>query len=502
MAVSLGETQERVDVKIEVSQRSEAGVTGSAGTPTWVRWYAVLLIAVDGLAALAGAELARFLRFGLDRAVLTQPGFKIQYAALSVALVPLWIAAMGFGGAYDRRVVGVGSEEYRRVFDAAVRVLALVAIVAFAADLKLARGFVAIALPSATMLTLIVRYGARRWLQRQRLKGYLSHQVIVVGSPEPVRRLVRHLRGASYAGFSVMGACVANAEGSLDVDGEPVEIVADPEHAAEAIIRLRADVVAVADTATLDGDLRHLAWRLEGTGVDLIVAPALTDVAGPRIVTRPVAGLPLLHVEEPRLSGFHRFIKEVFDRGASALALVVLAPFLLAICIAIRLTSRGPAMFCQTRVGRDGQHFVIRKFRTMRAGAELEVGALAHVNDVDSVLFKIRDDPRCTPIGRRLRRLSIDELPQLWNVLTGDMSLVGPRPPLPTEVEAYDDHVRRRLLVKPGLTGLWQVSGRADLPWREAVRLDLYYVENWSPALDALILWKTVSAVVRARGAY
>jgi len=475
---------------------------GSAGSPSWVPWYAVLLIALDGLTALAGAEFARWLRFGLDHAVLSQPGFKVQYAALSVVLVPMWIAAMAFGGAYDRRVVGVGSEEYRRVFDSAVRVLALVAIIAFAADLQLARGFVAVALPAATALTMAARYCARRWLQRQRVKGYLSHKVIVVGSVEPVQRLIRHLRGASYAGLSVMGACVPGGASQIDVDGEPVEVVAEPQNAAEAILRLRADAVAVADTASLNGDLRRLAWSLEGTGIDLIVAPALTDVAGPRIVTRPVAGLPLLHVEEPRLSGFHRVIKEVFDRGASALALVVLSPLLVAVAIVIRLTSRGPAMFRQTRVGRDGHHFTIRKFRTMRHGAELEVDQLAHANAIDDVLFKIRDDPRCTPIGRRLRRFSIDELPQLWNVLTGDMSIVGPRPPLPTEVEGYDEHVRRRLMVKPGLTGLWQVSGRSDLAWEETVRLDLYYVENWSPALDVLILWKTVSAVIRGRGAY
>lgn len=475
---------------------------GSAGKPPWFRSYALMLVALDGLAAWVGAELARLLRFGLDTAVLAQPGFQVQYAALSLLLVPLWIAAMALGGAYDRRAVGVGSDEYRRVFDAAVRVLALVAIVAFATDLQLARGFVAISLPAATVLTLAARYTARRWLQRHRARGRFMYKVVVVGAPETARQLIRHLRRAAYAGFSVLGACVPGAQAELDVDGQAVDVVGEPHEAAEAIRRLRADAVAVADTTTLNGALRRLAWNLEGAGIDLIVAPALTDVAGPRIVTRPVAGLPLLHVEEPRLSGFDRLSKEAFDRGAAAIALLLLAPFMALVALAIRATSGGPVMFRQTRVGRDGRHFTIRKFRTMKPGAEQEISTLADRNDLDGVLFKMRDDPRCTRIGRRLRRFSVDELPQLWNVLVGDMSLVGPRPPLPSEVDSYDEQVRRRLLVKPGVTGLWQVSGRADLPWREAVRLDLYYVENWSLALDALILWKTMAAVVRGTGAY
>jgi len=409
---------------------------------------------------------------------------------------------MALRGAYDRRVVGVGSDEYHRVFDAAVRVLALVAIVAFFVDLQLARSFLALTLPLATALTLGGRYGTRHWLHRRRVAGLYSHKLVVVGTPEHARGLIRHLRRAPHAGFSVLGVCVPGGAETLDVDGQSVPVLGDVQETEAIVRRLQADAVAMADASLHGAGLRRLAWGLEGSGVDLLVAPALTDVAGPRIVVRPVAGLPLLHVDEPRLSGFHRSVKEVIDRTAAVLVLAALSPLLLAVTVGIRLSGGGPALFRQVRVGRHGRLFTIRKFRTMHHDAEHELIDLVDRNELDGVMFKIRNDPRCTPIGRVLRRFSIDELPQLWNVVCGDMSMVGPRPPLPGEVEHYDDHVRRRLLVKPGLTGLWQVSGRSDLPWDEAVRLDLYYVENWSPALDTVILWKTLAAVLRGRGAY
>jgi exopolysaccharide biosynthesis polyprenyl glycosylphosphotransferase len=290
----------------------------------------------------------------------------------------------------------------------------------------------------------------------------------------------------------------------LHVGEDQVPVLGVPGVGAlEALATVQADVLAIAgDSALAPGSLRAMAWELEGTGIDLIVAPAVTDVAGPRIAIRPVAGVPLLHVEEPQLSGPARLFKECFDRSVAAVALVVLSPLFLAISVAIRSSSPGGILFRQERVGRHGSRFTIRKFRTMVDSAEEDLAQLLHLNEHDGLLFKLRDDPRRTRVGCWLRRFSLDELPQLWHVVTGQMSLVGPRPPLPSEVEHYGADVRRRLLVKPGLTGLWQVSGRADLAWDETVRLDLYYVDNWSPALDFLILWKTINAVLRGRGAY
>lgn len=253
----------------------------------------------------------------------------------------------------------------------------------------------------------------------------------------------------------------------------------------------------------LDGAaLRRLAWELERYDTDLIVASSLVDVAGSRTTIRPVDGLPLLHVEHPRLSGGARVVKELVDRVGALVLLVLLAPLLVALAVWIRWDSPGPALFRQVRVGRGGRRFVIYKFRTMQVDAEQRLAELRHLNEHDGVLFKIRNDPRVTRAGRWLRRFSLDELPQLINVLKGQMSLVGPRPPLPDEVARYPADARRRLAVKPGMTGLWQVSGRADLPWEEAVRLDLWYVENWSLTLDLVILLRTLTAVYRASGAY
>jgi exopolysaccharide biosynthesis polyprenyl glycosylphosphotransferase len=248
--------------------------------------------------------------------------------------------------------------------------------------------------------------------------------------------------------------------------------------------------------------LRDLAWKLEKTGTDLCVAPALLDVAGPRTTIRPTAGLPLLHLDHPELSGARRLIKSAFDRSFAAIALGLLLPLLAALALVIRLSDRGPALFQQVRVGKDGRQFVVYKFRTMVVDAEGLQAQLLAMNDSDGVLFKMRHDPRITPLGRWLRHRSLDELPQLINVLKGDMSLVGPRPALPAEASAYADHVRRRLAVRPGITGLWQVNGRSDLSWEEAVRLDVSYVENWSFVLDLQILWKTWAAVAHGHGAY
>jgi exopolysaccharide biosynthesis polyprenyl glycosylphosphotransferase len=273
---------------------------------------------------------------------------------------------------------------------------------------------------------------------------------------------------------------------------------------AEAVRASRADTVAVAAGASVGpARLRRLSWQLEGTDTDLVVAPGLMEVAGPRLHIRPMTGLPLLHVEEPEFAGARRVVKAVIDRSLATLGFLMFFPLLLGCWLAVRLTSPGPAIFKQVRTGQDGKEFTLLKFRSMYVDAEARKAELEGMNErAEGLLFKIRNDPRVTPVGRWLRKFSLDELPQLVNVIQGKMSLVGPRPPLPAEVALYQDDVRRRLLVKPGLTGLWQISGRSDLDWDESVRLDLRYVENWSFTLDLMILWKTMSTVARGRGAY
>ena len=314
---------------------------------------------------------------------------------------------------------------------------------------------------------------------------------------------MRRLGTEPNAGYTVVGACVPGARESRLPGGSPydVPVIGHLAGIPAAVASIGADTVAVTASPGITGDaLRQLSYELEGSGVDLIVAPALTNVTGTRISIRPVAGLPLLHVDEPELTGARKLVKGAFDRIVAGGSLVLLGPVLLGLALIVRLTSAGPAIFRQDRVGRGGQTFCVWKFRSMYVGAELRRAALAGLNESNGPLFKIRADPRITPIGRFLRKYSLDELPQLLNVVRGEMSLVGPRPPLESEVQAYDGHAHRRLLVKPGISGLWQVSGRSDLSWEESVRLDLTYVENWSLALDIMVLFRTVAAVFRGSG--
>jgi exopolysaccharide biosynthesis polyprenyl glycosylphosphotransferase len=248
--------------------------------------------------------------------------------------------------------------------------------------------------------------------------------------------------------------------------------------------------------------LRQLSWELEQLHVEMVVAPALTDVAGPRIHIRPVDGLPLLHITQPEFTGPRRFVKELFDKALAVLVIIITSPIVIFAAVAIRFGSHGPILFRQVRIGRDERPFTCYKFRTMVVDAEARLSQVVDERGGEAILFKAQDDPRITGVGRFLRRFSIDELPQLINVMRGDMSLVGPRPQVQAEVDLYAADYRRRLLVKPGLTGLWQVSGRSDLSFDDSVRLDLYYVENWSLTSDLMILWRTFRAVIKSSGAY
>jgi exopolysaccharide biosynthesis polyprenyl glycosylphosphotransferase len=315
--------------------------------------------------------------------------------------------------------------------------------------------------------------------------------------------LITRTRKAPHLGWRVDAICTLDGRAALGIDLEGVPVVGRFRDLAEQVRRGGYRIVAVTpDAYWTPRRLQQLAWDLEGTGTEMVVAPALMDFAGPRLHVTGVLGMPLLRVTEPAFTGFRRFVKGIVDRIGAVALIIVFTPVLLAVSAAILIDSRGPVFYKQRRVGKDGAHFTILKFRTMVTNADVLRTKLAAVNEGSGLLFKMRKDPRVTKVGRLLRRYSMDELPQLLNVLTGSMSLVGPRPPLPEESAKYAPDVRRRLLVKPGLTGLWQVSGRSDLSWEESVRLDLRYVEDWSLALDALILWKTFRAVFGGQGAY
>jgi len=490
------------DVTQSDAARTAPSALGRVRRPRWERAYARALVGTD-LAAFAIAALVAIV-LGFEPANPLWDGAGTPGDLVVVGtMAAIWIASMALTGAYEAKTVGLGSIEYKRVGAGALIALAATTLVAFTLDVHLSRAFVFATVGFAVLLAGALRQVVRKQLHRRRAAGRFTHRVVVVGSAATVTDLVRHFRRAPFAGFSVVAVCVPGVRDEFVVDGQPIPAPASPDAVLDALVGADADTLAVADPTTFPGPaLRELAWDLEGSGVDLIVAPAVTEIAGPRIAVRPVAGIPLLHVEEPSLSGPARVTKAVFDRTIGVVALVLCSPILLVLGLLVRITSHGPALFRQTRVGRDGREFRMLKFRTMVVGAEEQLDELRERAAKDHVLFKLPDDPRLTRLGRWLRRHSLDELPQLWNVVKGDMSVVGPRPPLPSEVAVYADDARRRLLVKPGLTGLWQVSGRADLSWDDTVRLDLYYVENWSWVLDALIIVRTVPAVVKGRGAY
>jgi exopolysaccharide biosynthesis polyprenyl glycosylphosphotransferase len=468
---------------------------------SWQQAYVVRMVAGDLLCATVGTVVGYLVRFGTD----TDPIRERTPPAWLAALLPLvWVLAMHLGRAYERRFLWIGPEEYHRVFGAAVMLLAGVATFSWAFKLELARGFVVVALPMATLLTLAARYGHRTWLNRQRTHGRFGQTALVVGHRKAVTALVDELRRESYHGYRAIGCCVPARGPSASeelLDGIPV--LGGLDDVVAVVQRYGVDSVAVLPCPELDGPaLRRLGWDLETTHAELLLAPAVTEIAGPRVRIRPVCGLPLLHMERPELRGLRRLTKLGVDLIGSSLLVLLLLPALVAIALAVRYTSRGPVFYKQHRMGRGGRTFAMLKFRTMVVGADTMLADLSSANQGNGVLFKIHDDPRITRVGRVLRRYSLDELPQLLNVLKGDMSLVGPRPPLQTEAERYGFDMRRRFLVKPGITGLWQVSGRSDLSWDDSVRVDVRYVENWSLAFDLLILWKTFGAVRRGSGAY
>ena len=331
-------------------------------------------------------------------------------------------------------------------------------------------------------------------------------RTVVIGDARSVGPLIREIQRAPGQGMQVVAACVsglpASHEGVTDIEGIPV--FGYPEEAMSAVDLFDAEIVAVSSDPDLCGSaLRRLSWALEEREVDLIVSPGIFEVAGPRLSIRRAAGMPLLHVERPVMSGARRMVKTAVDRLLAVLVAALAMPFLAMVALAVRLDSPGPVLFRQIRVGARGEEFEMLKFRTMCVDAEARLADLAGSYDAgNAVLFKMRRDPRVTRVGRVLRRYSLDELPQLFNVLRGEMSLVGPRPPLPREVEGYEPDAVRRLRVQPGLTGLWQVSGRSELSWEESLRLDLWYVDNWSLMLDLQIIVRTARAVLRGTGAF
>jgi exopolysaccharide biosynthesis polyprenyl glycosylphosphotransferase len=457
---------------------------------TWIGTYLRSAVLADLCCVTIGAFLAATLCTGGS-------GIGRNYMLASVTLSAVWVISVLLVGGYDARFIGTGSEEFRKILHASTGLTGALGIFSYVINVEVSREYLLIALPGTTILEIIARYALRRQLRRLRVREKCMASVVAVGAEAAVAGLIQELRRERDYGLSVTAVCLASPSATDEVAGVPVygglNAIADAAH------EFQAQTVAVLACPGIDAiKLRGLAWQLEKSGVGMCVSPAMQNAVTQRTSIRPTAGPVLPHIDSPQSGAIRPVVKDLFDRSVAAGMLIVLAPLMAVLALTIRLSDRGPAFFTQTRVGKDGRVFRIYKFRTMKIDAEQHRTHMAPSYETDgALLFKLQGNPPVTPIGTYLRRWSIDELPQLINVLLGDMSLVGPRPALPYEAEKYAGYIRSRLMVKPGLTGLRQVSGRSDLTWAESVRLDLRYVENWSLALDLQIIWRTISVIMR-----
>jgi exopolysaccharide biosynthesis polyprenyl glycosylphosphotransferase len=486
-------------------------MTQSAIHITWKKKYQLLLIASDIVIIFSVAAFSYFFR------VTQATGYLVEinqdfYATASYSLTIsffsiLWLIFLSILQTRGDRVIGAGAREYALVAQASLLTFSISIFILFVINASFSRQIILTFFFFGFVFLVISRWLWRRQLNRLRRDSGWKENVVLVGQKKEVIKLGIELTNRYQSGFELAGVCLTdtakNAPNSLLIQGKRIRVFGDSNNVREAADQTLSSSVIITDRNNLTAiQIKDISWNLDPEKHELILAQGLIDISGPRIHTRPVAGLPLMYVEVPSFQGFKRILKRLTDIFGSLLGLLVFAIPSLLIATAIKLTSHGPIFFSQERVGLNNTRFKMYKFRTMIPEAEKKKTELLNEHDSTSPLFKIIDDPRVTPIGKFLRKWSLDELPQLLNVFIGNMSLVGPRPPLQSEVDQYDPHVNRKFLVKPGITGLWQISGRSNLSWEDSVRLDLYYVENWSFATDIIILFRTVISVLKRDGAY
>ena len=486
---------------------SETGRLGSRRE--WQAAYIRRLLISDTLVVIAAVAIAQYVRFGASDVLASyEAAHNLSYTIISAALIAMWIGALVVFRTRSVRVIGGGAEEYRRIFVATVRLFGLIAIVSLLFRLDLARLYLAIAFPVGLGALLFSRWCWRQVIARKRSRGEFQTSVLVVGGARAVRNLAESFARGTADGYRVVGVCMPGHSGEhgdmITVNGREIPVLGSDRDVVASLEFCHADTVAVTATEQIGHEgMRDLAWALEPRHVDLVVAPGMMDVSGPRLSMRPVAGLPLIHVEKPQFHGSNKFAKTAFDLVLASLVLMALCPLLLIVAVIIKIGDRGPVFYRQERVGLNGDTFRMWKFRSMVPDADKKFAEVRDdLGQVEGAFFKSAKDPRITPIGRIIRKTSIDELPQLFNVLTRDMSIVGPRPLIEGEGLGVPGFVERRMLVRPGMTGLWQVSGRSALPESDRIRLDLFYVENWSMTQDLLIVAKTVRTVLARDGAY
>lgn len=462
----------------------------------WQGRYARRLAVTDLLIVVAVVFGTQFIWLGFSAQDVSGLNL-LDYSALSILLIVAWMTTLAVYDTRSPRVVGYDAAEYRAIIDGALRLFGITAIISFLLQANISRGYILISFPLGVALLVLGRWLWRRWLQKQRTHGRMISRVLLIGDTTANLRIHSELLRSPESGFVVVGACSTSPERTDRLGPTSIPILGGIDDVAYALDATGADTVLVSSESGLPADrVRELSWQLEAGQQHLIMAPNLTDIGGPRIHMRPVAGLPLMHVETPKYTGPQVVAKRAFDILGSGALILLLSPVLLVIAFLVKSTSHGRILYGQERVGMNGVPFKMLKFRSMVVGADAQLAQLlAEQGRSDSPLFKIENDPRITKVGRVLRKFSLDELPQLFNVFLGSMSLVGPRPQRDGEVALYDEAAERRLIVKPGMSGLWQVSGRSTLSWEDAIRLDLYYVENWSLTGDLNILFRTFKAV-------
>jgi len=486
---------------VEVNGQTQERRRWLAGLPRFVG-------IIDAIAIFAAMLTAQLGRFGTELdAELVGASFDPNYWVVSIVIGIVWWFSVGSSGSRDIRVVGTGILEYKTVTLSTVYFFGGVAIVSYCLQVSTARGYVGIALPAGILFLVLSRWTLSKWVRLNRSQGRFRRNVLIMGSPSAVEHLHERFESTPGAGYrsamAILPGFSFSSPSGRELSIPVVSVATEVEDIVCAIDSHDVDVVAISAGSNIKPrKIRELGWELQSRSISMILAPALTDIAGPRIHTQPIAGLPLIHVSTPKLVGIQAGMKRAFDVIGATIALLVLSPVFLITAIAIKSDSSGPVFYRQQRVGIRGNVFHMYKFRSMVTNADELLSQLTQDSTGNGVLFKMKTDPRVTKVGRFIRRYSIDELPQLWNVIRGEMSMVGPRPPLKSEVDQYERYVERRLLVMPGITGLWQVSGRSDLEWEESVRLDLYYVENWSLIQDLTILTRTIKAVFSSSGAY
>jgi exopolysaccharide biosynthesis polyprenyl glycosylphosphotransferase len=455
----------------------------------------VVVVLVTSAAAIGRARLPIFTEAGDIDAL---------FGLVGVPIVLGWVLVIAAHGGYAEHVMGAGTTEYKLVSRATLVAAGAVGVISFLARFQFSRGFFFLLIIIGMPSLLLGRFLLRRVIHQLRGRGYLQHRVLVAGSAAHVDEVTRVLARERWLGHDVIGAVLPAADMAPRTPGG-VQVMGTTARVAAIVADSNCDIVLFAGGAVGTAQqMRRIAWDLDDHDVQIMLVPSLTDVASDRMRVRPAAGLQLMELEGPRAKRAASISKRMFDIVGACVLILIASPVLIATALAVKTHDGGPILFRQQRVGRNGKLFGCFKFRSMVVNADTMVATVAQRNkhDDEHVLFKAENDPRITAPGRLIRRLSIDETPQFFNVLRGEMSLVGPRPPLPEEVERYTDDMRRRLAVRPGVTGLWQVSGRSDLSWEDSVRLDLYYVDNWSLVQDLAIIGRTAWAVLTGRGAY